>query len=75
MDHMRISGTEPSSVILSQTNEFKCNLTDIVTLHGFKVAVYIAFWGPHSVPNDEADHSDLIHLLTVRHLYNSEYFT
>ena len=23
MDHMRISGTEPSSVILSQTNEFK----------------------------------------------------
>ena len=23
MDHMRISGTKPSSVILSQTNEFK----------------------------------------------------
>ena len=28
MDHMRISGTEPSSVILSQTKEFKMLKSD-----------------------------------------------
>ena len=60
-------------------------LACIVTLHGFKIAINITLWCPHSLIDDERNHAKLIHLLTLgkvtsswsmrRAVGRSKYFT
>ena len=60
-------------------------LACIVTLHGFKIAISITLWCPHSLVHDERNHAQFINLLTLgkvtsswsmsRAVCRSKYFT